>query len=145
MSGRQDNTILNKSFRFAVRIVKLYKFLTANRKEYVLSKQILRSGTSIGANVHEAVEGFSNKDFQFKLNIALKEARETEYWLKLLHETEYISDHQYLHINNDCTEILKLLVSILKTLDHKNNNDQETDEDQAKDNDRKNDGGPKDS
>ena len=145
MSGRQDNTILNKSFRFAVRIVKLYKFLTANRKEYVLSKQILRSGTSIGANVHEAVEGFSNKDFQFKLNIALKEARETEYWLKLLHETEYISDNQHLHINNDCTEILKLLVSILKTLDHKNNNDQETDEDQAKDNDRKNDGGPKDS
>ena len=90
MSGRQDNIILNKSFKFAVRIVKLYRFLTAEQKEYVLSKQILRSGTSIGANVNEAVEGFSNKDFQFKLNIALKEARETEYWLKLLHETEYI-------------------------------------------------------
>lgn len=132
MSGRPDNTVLNKSFEFAVRIVKLYKFLTANQKEYVLSKQILRSGTSIGANVHEAVEGFSNKDFQFKLNIALKEARETEYWLKLLYETDYISERQYSHINNDCTEILKLLVSILKTLDQKNNNDQETDKDQAK-------------
>ena len=132
MSGRPDNTVLNKSFEFAVRIVKLYKFLTANQKEYVLAKQILRSGTSIGANVHEAVEGFSNKDFQFKLNIALKEARETEYWLKLLYETDYISERQYSHINNDCTEILKLLVSILKTLDQKNNNDQETDKDQAK-------------
>ena len=145
MSGRPDNTILNKSFKFAVRIVKLYKFLTANQKEYVISKQILRSGTSIGANVNEAVEGFSNKDFQFKLNIALKEARETEYWLKLLHETEYISELQYSHINNDCSEILKLLVSILKTLDHKNNNDQETDKEQAKYNDRENDGDHKDS
>ena len=139
MSGRQDNIILNKSFKFAVRIVKLYRFLTAEQKEYVLSKQILRSGTSIGANVNEAVEGFSNKDFQFKLNIALKEARETEYWLKLLHETEYISDHQYSHINNDCTEILKLLVSILKTLDQKGS-DQKTDNDRANDNDRENDG-----
>ncbi len=139
MSGRQDNIILNKSFKFAVRIVKLYRFLTAEQKEYVLSKQILRSGTSIGANVNEAVEGFSNKDFQFKLNIALKEARETEYWLKLLHETEYISDHQYSHINNDCTEILKLLVSILKTFDQKGS-DQKTDNDRANDNDRENDG-----
>ena len=86
------------------------------------------------------MEGFSDKDFQFKLNIALKEARETEYWLKLLHETEYISDHQYSNINNDCTEILKLLVSILKTLDHKNEIDQQTDDGQAKDNDRENDG-----
>ncbi|MDE6380834.1 MAG: four helix bundle protein [Muribaculaceae bacterium] len=145
MSGRPDNTILNKSFKFAVRIVKLYKFLTTKQKEYVMSKQILRSGTSIGANVHEAVEGFSIKDFQFKLNIALKEARETEYWLKLLHETEYISDLQYSNINNDCTEILKLLVSILKTLELKNNIEQENKDDQASDNEREDDGDRKDS
>ncbi len=119
MSTRTDNTILNKSFEFAVRIVKLYKYLTTEEKEYVLSKQVLRSGTSIGANVHEAIEGFSDKDFQFKLNIALKEARETEYWLKLLVRTDYISQKQYDNINEDCTEILKLLVSILKTLNIK--------------------------
>ncbi len=120
MSTRQDNAILNKSFEFAVRIVKLYKYLTTEQNEYVLSKQVLRSGTSIGANVHEAVESFSDKDFQFKLNIALKEARETEYWLKLLFRTEYISQKQYDNINEDCTVILKLLVSILKKLNNKN-------------------------
>ena len=119
MSSRQDNAILNKSFEFAVRIVNLYKYLTSEHKEYVLSKQVLRSGTSIGANVHEAIEGFSDKDFQYKLNIALKEARETEYWLNLLVKTEYISQVQYENINEDCTEILKLLVSILKKLNIK--------------------------
>ncbi|MDE7420705.1 MAG: four helix bundle protein [Muribaculaceae bacterium] len=119
MSSRQDNAILNKSFEFAVRIVNLYKYLTSEHKEYVLSKQVLRSGTSIGVNVHEAIEGFSDKDFQYKLNIALKEARETEYWLNLLVKTEYISQIQYENINEDCTEILKLLVSILKKLNIK--------------------------
>ncbi len=127
MSGRQDNVILNKSFEFAVRIVKLYKYLTTEQKEYVLAKQILRSGTSIGANIHEAVEGFSDRDFQFKMNIALKEARETEYWLKLLFRNDYINQKQYDNINEDCTEILKILVSILKTINnnvdnHKNEN-----------------------
>ncbi|MDE7095983.1 MAG: four helix bundle protein, partial [Muribaculaceae bacterium] len=87
MSARQDNAILKKSFEFAVRIVNLYKYLTSEQNEYVLAKQVLRSGTSIGANVHEAVEGFSEKDFQYKLNTALKEARETEYWLNLLYRT----------------------------------------------------------
>ncbi len=119
MSRQKDNPILDKSFNFAVRIVNLYKYLTEKQKEYVLSKQILRSGTSIGANVHEAIEGSSEKDFQNKLNIALKEARETEYWLKLLHQTEYLDERQYRDINNDCSELLSLLVSILKTLNQK--------------------------
>ncbi len=130
MGRRKDNPVLDKSFNFAVRIVKLYKYLTESRKEYVLSKQILRSGTSIGANVHEAVEGFSDKDFQFKLSIALKEARETEYWLKLLHQTKYISENQYTSINDDCSEILSLLVSIQKTLNHKNDPNQNDEGDQ---------------
>ena len=121
MSARQDNAILKKSFEFAVRIVNLYKYLTSEQNEYVLAKQVLRSGTSIGANVHEAVEGFSDKDFQYKLNIALKEARETEYWLNLLYRTEYISQTQFDNIYKDCSEILKLLVSILKKLNLKDN------------------------
>ena len=121
MSARQDNAILKKSFEFAVRIVNLYKYLTSEQNEYVLAKQVLRSGTSIGANVHEAVEGFSEKDFQYKLNTALKEARETEYWLNLLYRTEYISKKQFDNIYKDCSEILKLLVSILKKLNLKDN------------------------
>ncbi len=119
MIRQKDNPILDKSFNFAVRIVNLYKYLTEKQKEFVLSKQILRSGTSIGANVHESIEGSSEKDFQNKLNIALKEARETEYWLKLLHQTEYIDERQYSNINDDCSEILRILVSIIKTLNQK--------------------------
>ncbi len=116
MGKREDNVVLIKSMDFAVRIVNLYKYLTTKKKEYVLSKQLLRSGTSIGANLHEANEGFSDKDFEYKIYIALKEARETEYWLELLSRTEYISQKQYDSINSDCTELLKLLVSITKTL-----------------------------
>jgi four helix bundle protein len=111
----QDNTIVVKSKAFAVRIIRLYQFLQNEKKEYTLSKQLLRSGTSIGANVKEAIRGFSKKDFRFKLGIALKEASETEYWLELLYETEYISEKQFLSMNNDCIELIKILTAILNS------------------------------
>ena len=110
-----DNAIVDKSKFFAIRIVRAYKYLTAEKNEYVLSKQLLRSGTSIGANVKEAIRGQSKPDFYSKLNIALKEASETEYWLEILYETEYIDKKLFDSINSDCQEIIKLLVSITKT------------------------------
>ena len=118
MGKREDNVVLNKSIDFAVRIVNLFKYLSSEKQEYVLSKQLLRSGTAIGANLHEANEGFSDKDFQYKVYISLKEARETEYWLNLLFRTDYISEK---YIYADCVEILKILVSILKTMHSKKN------------------------
>ena len=111
----KDNVVKDKSLEFAVRIVNLYKFLVNEQKEFVMSKQILRSGTSIGANIREAEQAQSRADFINKLNIALKEANETEYWLELLIRTEYITREQYESINNDSTEINKLLISISKT------------------------------
>ena len=111
----QDNTIVVKSKAFAVRIIRLYQFLQNEKKEYTLSKQLLRSGTSIGANIEEAIRGFSKKDFRFKLGIALKEASETEYWLELLYETEYISEKQFLSMNDDCIELIKILTAILNS------------------------------
>jgi four helix bundle protein len=111
----KDNLIVEKSKEFAIRIVRLYQHLTANSKEFVLSKQTLRSGTSIGANVHEAVQAQSKKDFIAKMQIALKEASETEYWLELLHSTDYISDSEYQSIAADCSLINKILITILKT------------------------------
>lgn len=110
-----DNAIVDKSKFFAIRIVRAYKYLTAEKNEYVLSKQLLRSGTSIGANVKEAIRGQSKPDFYSKLNIALKEASETEYWLEILYETEYIDKKLFESINADCQELIKLLVSITKT------------------------------
>lgn len=101
---------------FAVRIVNLYKYLCSEKTEYILSKQLLRCGTSIGANLHEAQESVSQKEFESKLYIALKEARETEYWLCLLFKTDYLSQAEFENINSDCTELLKLLVSIAKSL-----------------------------
>jgi len=112
---KKDNVILDKSFDFAVRIVNLYKLLTAEKKEFVLSKQLVRSGTSIGANVSEAVRAQSTSDFVAKLSIALKEANETDYWLRLLYKTEYLTAKEYDSINNDVNEIVSILVSILKT------------------------------
>ncbi|MDR0522055.1 MAG: four helix bundle protein [Planctomycetaceae bacterium] len=112
---KQKNIIAEKSFDFAVRIVKLYRFLCTGRKEYVLSKQFLRSGTSIGANVYEALQGQSRKDFVSKMSIALKEAAETVYWIKLLTRTEYLTSEQGDSIHNDCTEIIRILHSIVKT------------------------------
>ena len=110
-----DNAVVEKSKFFAIRIVRAYKYLTAEKNEYVLSKQLLRSGTSIGANVKEAIRGQSKPDFYSKLNIALKEASETEYWLEILYETEYIDKKLFDSINSDCQELIKLLVSITKT------------------------------
>ena len=110
-----ENAIEIKSFDFAVRIVNLYKHLTEEKREFVMSKQILKSGTSIGANVAEAQRGQSKPDFNAKMNIALKEASETEYWLELLTESEYLTESQGLDILADCQEIIKLLTSIVKT------------------------------
>ena len=108
-----DNVVFKKTSDFAIRIVKLYKFLVSNGEE-VMSKQILRSGTSIGANVSEAIYGQSELDFISKFSIALKETSETQYWLYLLHKTEYISDEQYLSLKADCDEIIKILTAIVK-------------------------------
>ena len=112
---KNENIIVDKSKAFAIRIIKLYKYLSEEKKEFVLSKQLLRSGTSIGANVKEAIRGQSKADFYAKLNISLKEASETEYWLELLYETEYITKQQYESIYADCQEIIKILVAITKT------------------------------
>ena len=111
----EPNAVVEKSFEFAVRIVNLCKYLTQEHKEYVLSKQLLRSGTSIGANVSEAQRGQSKADFVAKMNIALKEANETQYWLKLLYRTDYLTSHQFESLNNDIHELLSLLSAICKT------------------------------
>ena len=110
----ERNVIAEKSRLFAIRIVRLYSYLCNEKKEYVLSKQVLRSGTSIGANVHEAVRGQSKPDFYSKMNIALKEAGETEYWIDLLHEAGFITDKQYQSLSSDCEELIKILVAITK-------------------------------
>ena len=106
----------NKSFSFAVRIVKLCKILRDERKEYILSKQLMRCGTSIGANISEAQHAQSRADFLSKLNISLKETTETRYWLKLLEATDYLSRTEYVSIDSDCAEIEKILVASVKTI-----------------------------
>ena len=111
-----DNIVEEKSLSFAVRIVNLYKYLCTEKKEYTLSKQILRSGTSIGANVAESQQAQSRADFLSKLNIALKETSETKYWLRLLAQTEYLDQTQYESLFQDCVELEKILVSIVKTV-----------------------------
>ena len=116
----ESNLIVGKSMDFAVRIVNLYKYLTKEKSEYILSKQLLRSGTSIGANVNEAVRAQSTADFIAKMYIALKESGETEYWLKLLEKTDYLSKFQAESILKDCEELIKILVSIIKTTKQKN-------------------------
>lgn len=116
---KEDNIIQSKSYDFAVRIVKVYQYLSSEKKEYVLSKQLLRCGTSIGANVEEAIVGQSSKDFFAKLTIAYKEARETHYWIKLLKDTHYLSNEQSESLLNDVTEILKIIGSIQKTIRNK--------------------------
>ena len=113
---RNDNIIVLKSKDFALRIIRLYVFLTESKREYVLSKQILRCGTSIGANVKEAMREQSKPDFYSKLNIALKEANETDYWLRLLYKTEYLNENEYNSISKNINEIIALLVSITKTM-----------------------------
>ncbi len=112
---KTDNIIVNKSKSFALRIINLQKYLCNEKKEYTLSNQLLKSGTSIGANVKEAIRAQSKPDFYSKMNIALKEASETEYWLELLFESEYINESAFNSIYTDCQELIKLLISITKT------------------------------
>ena len=110
-----NGIIESKSRKFAVRIINLYKYLVSEKKEYVMSRQILKSGTSIGANVKEGEYGQSAADFISKMSIALKEAAETSYWLELHKEIDYITQEQFESVNSDCTELIKILTSIIKT------------------------------
>lgn len=115
----KENVIKSKSFAFALRIVKLYKYLSTTHNGYVLSKQLLRSGTAIGALVRESEHAESKADFIHKLSIALKEANETDYWLELLSQSKYINEVEYDSIKADIEEVIKLLVSIIKTSKNK--------------------------
>ncbi|HTX87197.1 MAG TPA: four helix bundle protein [Candidatus Nanoarchaeia archaeon] len=112
---KEENIALEKSYKFAIRTVKLYQYLTREKREYVLSKQVLRSGTSIGSNIEEAVGGFSRKDFLAKISIAYKEARETKYWLRLLSEGGYLEKSFFESIFQDCDELCKILAQTLIT------------------------------
>ena len=111
----KENIIKDKSYAFALRMINAYKYLAQEYREFVLSKQLLRSGTSIGALVREAEHAQSQADFISKMSIALKEANETEYWLMLLKDSEYIDDKMFTSIHKDCDELIRLLVSIVKT------------------------------
>ena len=112
---KENNLIVEKSKKFAIRIIKLFQYLKKQKQEFYVSTQLVRSGTSIGANVKEAIRGYSVDDFRFKLNISLKEASETEYWLELLYETGYLTEEEFTSIHADCVELIKLLTSIVKT------------------------------
>ena len=112
----KNNIIRDKSYAFAIRIVNAYKFLTESKKEFVLSKQLLRSGTAVGALVAEAIFAQSGPDFLSKMNFALIEANEAKYWLALLKDTGYLEEDQYDSISNDCKELVALLVSIVKSM-----------------------------
>ena len=111
----KENILIDKSIDFAARIVKLCKFLENSQKEHIISKQIIRSGTSIGANINEAQYGNSKADFISKLHISLKEAAETEYWLRLLNKSEYVDEKLFKSLLDDCLELKKLLVSSINT------------------------------
>jgi len=112
----KENIVKIKSFAFAVKIVKLYQFLCEQKKEFVLSKQLLRSGTSVGAMIREAEHGETKNDFKHKMGIAQKEINETIYWLELLKETDYLTNAQFGSINADAVEIIKLITAIIKTM-----------------------------
>ncbi|MFA5936838.1 MAG: four helix bundle protein [Candidatus Paceibacterota bacterium] len=111
----KENIIQQKSYAFAIKIINLYKYLVETKKEFILSKQLLRSGTSIGANIEEALGGQSKKDFISKLSIAYKEARETKYWLSLIREAKYMKQEELSLIFDDCEEILRIIGKIQKT------------------------------
>ncbi len=110
-----ENIVKNKSFLFAIRVVRLYQFLVEEKKEFVLSKQLLRSGTSVGAMIREAEHAESKSDFRHKMSIAQKEINESIYWIELLKATDYLSIEQFESINNDALEVIKLITSIIKT------------------------------
>ena len=111
----KDNPLKDKSYQFAIRIVKLSHFLQQDKKEFVLSKQVLRSGTAVGALIREAEFGQSKADFISKMSISLKEANETEYWLSLLKDTDFINEKQFVNLQSDCKELIAMLVSTVKT------------------------------
>ena len=117
--SKSDSIIAKKAYSFALEIIRLYKKLVADKKEFVLSKQILRSGTSIGANINEALAAQSKRDFVHKLSISLKEARETSYWLNLLKDSDFITSHEFDKLNTACNEIIKILNSIIITTKEK--------------------------
>ncbi|GHT16205.1 hypothetical protein AGMMS4956_18010 [Bacteroidia bacterium] len=119
----KENILRDKSYAFALRIVKAYKFLSQEQREFVLSKQLLRSGTSIGAMVRESEHAQSTADFVNKLSVALKEANETEYWLMLLKDTGYINKEVFMSIVEDCKELLRLLISSIKTAKQRRTNE----------------------
>jgi len=111
----KNNLLAEKSLDFGIRIVKCFKYLTNDKHEQVMAKQLYRSGTSIGANVHESIFAQSRADFVNKLKIALKEAGETSYWIRLLHKTEYMDDSMFMSIMDDCDELIRLLIASIKT------------------------------
>ena len=115
MKEKDNYLIVAKSYSFAVRCVNLYKFLVETKKDFTIGKQLLRSGTSVGANVKEAIRGYTKPDFTAKMSIALKEASETEFWIELLRDTDYITDTQAESMLTDCRELIKMLMSIVKT------------------------------
>ena len=115
MKTKEENIIAAKSYAFAVRCVKLYKYLCDEKNDYMIGRQLMRSGTSIGANVKEAARGISKADFTAKMSISLKEASESEFWIEVLRDTDYITEEQADSLLNDCQELLKLLMSIVKT------------------------------
>ena len=117
----RDSVILKKSKSFALRIIKLYKYLNEQKHEHILSKQLLRCGTSVGANAKEAVYSQSKADFTAKLFVAQKECAETEYWLELLYESEYINKSEFDSVYEDCQELMNMIVASTKTLQGKNN------------------------
>ena len=110
---------MRKSFAFALRIVKLYQHLSEKKREFVLSKQVLRSGTSIGANLEESRGAQSSSDFQAKISIAYKEARETSYWLRLLYASKYLTERQFNSVHNDCEELIRILAATQLTMREK--------------------------
>lgn len=116
---REETAVHKKSYAFAIRIVKMVAYLRETKKEHVLTKQVLRSGTAIGALVREAEFAQSEADFINKLSIALKEANETDYWLQLLHDTEYMDDEAFSSIEDDCRELVALLVASINTMKRK--------------------------
>ena len=119
-SAFASNPVVEKSFEFAVRVVNVYKYLAKRHREYTLSKQLLRCGTSIGANIMEAQRGQSHADFTAKMSIALKEANETYYWLKLLHRTDYLTEEPYVSLNADILELIGILTAICRTSQNRN-------------------------
>lgn len=112
---KEDNVIRNKSYSFSLKIIKIYQDLTKEKKEFIISKQLIRSGTSIGANIEEAIGGQSKNDFISKMSISYKEARETLYWLHILKDSNFLNKHQSDTLINDCEELLKILGSIVRT------------------------------